>query len=171
MKVDLSKISVDEFLLLSEYVGGFSASAFEQIEPNGYGFDFWQLNLYDFGELSQSRTPERITNYFYSQSASEYVAKQKAFEAFMIDFSTSLNKFTMKPTADEETASAACPPYMANEGLLVFVRQFFGLKNFTEAEKITLADVYLAKKSSYIAALYERRLNEAKDRKFKAKRK
>ena len=171
MKIDLSKIGVDEFLMLSEFVGGFSTSAFEQIAPNAFGFDFWQLNLSDFGELSQGKTPQRVVDYMYSKTASEYVAKQKAFEAFIVEFSEALKKFTLKQTADEETASAACPPYLANEGLLVFVRQFFGLKNFTEAEKITLADVYLAKKSSYIAALYERRLNEAKDRKFKAKRK
>lgn len=170
MKIDLSKLSVEEFSLISDSLGGFSSEVLDVIKPNAFGFDFWQLTLFDFGEIAQNRVSPTIENYLKSSNAAEFIAKNKAFENFMVDFSGTIDKFSPKQSADERAASAACPNFLANEGFLVFVLDYFKLKSFSEAEKVTLADLYLAKKAAYISATFSRTLNELQNNKIKSKR-
>lgn len=71
-----------------------------------------------------------------------------------------MQDFALKETAESRQAARGLPQFNETEGLLVFVREYFGLHNFTEAEEVTLADVFLAKKDAFIKASFERNYNE-----------
>ncbi len=86
---------------------------------------------------------------------------------FAKDFVTLLSELTPKPTAEELRANRNLLPIGITENLLVFTRSFFGLKSFSEAEQITLADLILAKKETYNKVIFER--NQAQD--FKVRKK
>ena len=46
-------------------------------------------------------------------------------------------------------------PMSFSESIIVFVQDFFNLKSYSDAEKITLADVVLAKKVHYNRSIYQ----------------
>jgi len=54
-----------------------------------------------------------------------------------------------------------------DESTLVFVRKYFGLKNFTEAESITLADFILARKDHYNDCVFKYYFNDIQRQQFK----
>ena len=47
-------------------------------------------------------------------------------------------------------------PMTFSESLLIFAQNFFGLKSFKEAEKITLGEIIIAKKADYNKSVFQR---------------
>lgn len=75
---------------------------------------------------------------------------------FFEQFAKDLEKFIVKADAKEERAAAACYKTGVVEGMLIFAREYFELHSFAEAERVTLADLLLAKKDTYNRAMFER---------------
>lgn len=91
-----------------------------------------------------------------------------ALQKFIDAFTKSLENLTIQPTPQEQNASSGCLKVTFAEGMLTFVRSYFGLHSFREAEQITLADLILAKKDAYNEAVFNR--NMAKQRKKAVKK-
>lgn len=88
------------------------------------------------------------------------------FKAFMTDFGKILEKLVIPQTPEQKQASANCLPVEWQEGMLVFVRSYFGLKSFTEAENITIGDYLLAKKDEYNTAIFQRNMAKIQTQKI-----
>lgn len=91
------------------------------------------------------------------------------FGDFLKEFATILERLSIKQTADQKQASAGCLPVEWQEGMLVFVRRYFGLRSFTEAEQVTIADYLLAKKDDYNSVIFDRNLSRIQTNKIRKK--
>ena len=89
----------------------------------------------------------------------------QGFTAFTAELQTIFEKLTLKPSFDAQRNMAGVLPMTFSESIIVFVQDFFGLKSYSEAEKITLADVVLAKKVHYNRSIYQ--INAMKNLKLK----
>lgn len=92
-------------------------------------------------------------------TAYEYLAFIELSEG-LERFIKQLETLTPKQNAKEKAAQAACMKTSTIEGLLIFARDFFGLKSFAEAEKVTLAELLIAKKQAYNIRVFVTRLND-----------
>jgi hypothetical protein len=60
-------------------------------------------------------------------------------------------------------------PVEWQEGMLVFVRAYFGLKSFGEAENVTIGDYLLAKKDEYNSTIFQRNMAKIQTQKIHKK--
>ena len=130
--------------------------------------DLWQLDLEDLRLLMEGKRPNKI-QVSTDLSVWEYFLLIRVGE-FVQEFFHILEGFTIKQSVEEQIASNGLPKLNGTEGILIFVRSYFGLRSFSDAEKITLADVYLAKKDAYIQGMFERRYNKQIENKYKVKK-
>lgn len=93
------------------------------------------------------------------------------FQDFVKEFTEALNKLSLKLTSDEQAASQGLLKVSFFEGVLVFTQQWFGLKSYKEAEKITLGEILIAKRAQYNRDLFHRKLTNIQINKAKNKRK
>lgn len=91
------------------------------------------------------------------------------FKVFMTDLGNILKKLVIPQTPEQKQASANCLPVEWQEGMLVFVRAYFGLKSFTEAENVTIGDYLLAKKDEYNTTIFQRNLAKIQTQKLHKK--
>jgi hypothetical protein len=129
-----------------------------------YG-DYNSLTIEKFAELTQL-TPE--------QAMAEYNTVFKVywllgFKDFVEQFSKTISNFSLKPTPMEASASSVCFEVTMLESMLVFSRDYFGLKSFSEAAKTTLGDYLIARKADYNSKAFERRFSELQMQKIKQK--
>lgn len=91
------------------------------------------------------------------------------FGDFLQDFAKVLERLSIKQTPEQKQASAGCLPVEWQEGMLVFVRRYFGLSSFADAERVTIADYLLAKKDEYNSIIFDRNLADIQKHKIKSK--
>lgn len=91
------------------------------------------------------------------------------FRGFIADFGKILERLVITQTPEQKKASANCLTVEWQEGMLVFVRAYFGLKSFTEAETITIGDYLLAKKDEYNTAIFQRNMAKIQTQKIHKK--
>lgn len=94
----------------------------------------------------------------------------KGFAEWAKGFAGSLQKMQVPQTAEEVQAQSVVPKTEFAEGMLIFIRGYFGLKSFAEAEKITMGEILIAKHDTYCGALYSRKLRDIQLKKAKAKK-
>lgn len=162
MKIDLNKLSFEDFDALHRngYITDDDAERAKQIVGKDFKYDFWLLTLADLGCLMSGILPPAILKLFNKKSIStaEFLRRNNAFEYFIEEFLSILDKLNIKETSKERQASVGLPIFQKNEGMLVFTRNYFGLKSFSEAENVTLADFYLAKKDTFARQTFERNM-------------
>ena len=119
--------------------------------------EFFALLDKDYTLIDYFGNSEQLTalQYFFMQG----------FTAFVAELQTIFEKLTLKPSFDEQRNMQGVLPMTFSESIIVFVQDFFGLKSYSDAEKITLADVVLAKKVHYNRSIYQR--NAMKNLKLK----
>lgn len=84
----------------------------------------------------------------------------KAFAKFCKDFAEQLQKLQLPPTPEQERAQSGLLQVDFHEGCLLFIRQYFGLQSFREAEKITIGELYIAKRDAYNTEKFRRNYNK-----------
>ena len=86
---------------------------------------------------------------------------------FVEQYINILNSYTLPQSADEKAASSKCQTMTFGEGVLVFARSYFALHSFEEAERITLAELLLAKKDAYNSAVFQKEILKLQSKKRK----
>lgn len=119
---------------------------------------FWACSNGDFSILGDLSDPTVFQVYWLKQ-----------FEQFTKDFAAALKKYTLKPTSDEEKASANLIQTTWGESILVFVQQYFELKSFKEAEKITTGEILIAKRAQYNRDKFQREMAKIQMQKLNQK--
>lgn len=91
------------------------------------------------------------------------------FSGFIADFGKILERLVIPQTPEQKQASVNCLPVEWQEGMLVFVRAYFGLKSFSEAESVTIGDYLLAKKDEYNTNIFQRNMAKIQTQKIHRK--
>lgn len=94
----------------------------------------------------------------------------KGFGEWSKGFAEMLKRLQVPQTAEEKQAQEGLPKMTYSESLLVFARSYFGLPSFDAAEKITLAEITIAKHDTYCAAMYQKKLHAIQIKKARAKK-
>lgn len=131
----------------------------------------WGLALRDFLALSKGDlTFIGIANKEEEWNASirQYIWMQ-SFTEMAMQVANILKKMQIPQDEDEKTAASYCMTSSVNESVLVFTRKYFGLKNFAEAEEISVSDFIIAKKDEYNIAMYKYMLAQIQRNKMKKK--
>lgn len=153
-----------DFAPFEEFVNKEDIAKIDKTAIELYG-DFNDMTIEKFSELTQL-TPE--------QAKAEYNTVFKVhwllqFKDFVEQFSKILSNFSLKPTPMEASASSVCYDVSMLESMLVFSRDYFGLKSFAEAAKTKLGDYLIARKADYNTRAFERRFSELQMQKIKQK--
>lgn len=93
----------------------------------------------------------------------------KRFAEFVEEFAKQLKKMTITQTADETKASQGMLKTNWDEGMLVFLQSFFGLRSFKEAEQITIGEIIIARRAQYNQELFRRNMSAIQTAKLKRK--
>lgn len=94
----------------------------------------------------------------------------RRFKEFTEEFARMLKKLEIKQTADEKRAATGLLKTDWGEGMLVFLQQFFGLRSFREAEKITIGEILIAKRTVYNREMYQRKIADIRISKMRLKK-
>lgn len=119
---------------------------------------FWACCSDDFSHLGDMRNPTVYQVYWC-----------KRFEDFVKEFTAALKALQLPPTADERQASEGLLKATFGEAMLVFMQQWFGLKSYREAERITMGDLLIAKRAAYNQDKFRRAMANIQARKFNSK--
>lgn len=91
------------------------------------------------------------------------VLRLRAFTEFVNSLIGDLKRMTLPPTPTMVTMQQGTLPWEFDEAVYVFLRSYFGLKGFEGADRLKIADLLLAKKDAFNAAIVERNItNHAK---------
>ena len=119
-----------------------------------YG-DYYELTIEEFFALLDKNFAKIELNEKAEITLFQFYWMQY-FSAFVDEFTKILKKFEIAPTAKELQYMQGTMPMTFSESLLIFAQNFFGLKSFKEAEKITLGEIIIAKKADYNKSVFQR---------------
>ena len=119
---------------------------------------FWACAGGDFSHLGDMKNPTVLQMYWI-----------KRFKDFVEEFTKTLKGLQISLTADERKASEGQLQVTWGESILVFTQQWFGLKSYKEAERITIGEILIAKRAQYNQDLFRRKLANIQTSKFRKK--
>lgn len=169
MKIDPNERYINRLVLL-EKMDEESKQRLEEYAESVYGSP-WALSLRDFFALSEGDlsyiglTKEQ----YLSANVCQYVW-MKAFRECVEQVTNILKSLQVPQSPESQRASKACLKMGFKEATLVFTRRYFGLHNFTEAEKIPLGDFIVAKKDDFNGNIYQYKMSEIQKAKLKQRR-
>ena len=153
-----------EFAPYEGYVSKEDMAKIDKAALDMYG-NFTDMTIEKFAELTQL-TPEKAMKEYDTVFKVRWLLQ---FKDFVEQFSKTISNFSLKPTPMEASASSVCFEVTMLESMLVFSRDYFGLKSFSEAAKTTLGDYLIARKADYNSKAFERRFSELQMQKVKQK--
>ena len=120
--------------------------------------DFWACSNGDFSRLGDVSNPTVFQVYW-----------RKRFDTFVNEFAEALKKLTIAQTPEEAQASQGLVKVTWDEGILVFVQQWFGLHSYKEAEQITMGEILIAKRAAYNRDKFQRQMSKIQMNKLNKK--
>ena len=109
---------------------------------------FWQCSNDNFEEVLGDMSEPTVLQVYW----------KKRFEKFVEEFAAALKAMTLTQTAEEIQAAEGLLKISWDEAILVFVRDYFGLHSFKDAERITMGEILIAKRATYNREKFQRKL-------------
>ena len=109
---------------------------------------FWQCSNDNFEEVLGNMSEPTVLQVYW----------KKRFEKFVEEFAATLKAMTLTQTAEEIQAAEGLLKISWDEAILVFVRDYFGLHSFKDAERITMGEILIAKRVTYNREKFQRKL-------------
>lgn len=134
--------------------------------PSG---DWWQLSTGEFLSLSTGDLTPITQGVAQEQMTVWQYYALLDFKEWAKEFAELIEKLTPPQTMEQMQVCKMLPKNTIQEALLIFNRNYFGLHNFAEAEKIPIFDVLIAKKDTYAKALFEHEWQRAQMRKYRSR--
>ena len=137
-----------------------------------FDYNFDQMSIGQFCELLDGKPPLRLMRIIQNPSVTvlDVVRVRNAVDTYMKEFAATCKTYSVAQTPLEQQAAAGLLQTSIIESMLMFAREYFGLPNFGEAEKITLLEYKLAKKHVFISQTYERKKAKLYESAAKSKR-
>ena len=168
MKIDLTEISVAEFMQICEIDKNAMERAMSVCNSEDYVFDFNQLKLKDLALLNNGSDAECFPKSF--ENAYYYVCFVENLRRFLNDYYTKLSKLQIAKTDIDAYAQAGNEKFYGTENCLISARSYFGLKSFEEAENVDVQEYLLASRDNYSKFYAQKRASDYQQIKQKAKR-
>lgn len=89
------------------------------------------------------------------------VYRVKAFSEFVDTFIAELEQLTLPLTAEQMKNQQGTKTCTFDEAVYMFCRSFFGLRGYGEVDALKVADLLLAKKEAFNAAVVERNIAQS----------
>lgn len=90
-----------------------------------------------------------------------------SYRDMMEQLCKTLEKLTPPCTPEAKQAQTACIDMSFDEGILIFLRSYFGLRTFDDAMNLHISDLLLARKDVYNRAAFEQALSRITANKYK----
>ena len=94
----------------------------------------------------------------------------KRFADFGDELAKACERLKIEPTPEQAQANNGCVPMTAQESMLCFTREYFGLPSFYAAGERTMGEYLTARKDKYNEARQRRNFEEIQKRKLHTKR-
>lgn len=169
MSIDPKDKFIKYFVLL-ENMDEESKNRLQEYAESVFGSP-WELALKDFFALSEGNLSfiGLEESGYMSASVCQYVW-MKDFREVVEQVTNILKRLQVPQSPEAQRASKNCLKMGFKEGVLVFVRKYFGLRSFSEAESVTLGDFIVAKKDEYNGAIFQHSMNEIQKQKLKMRK-
>lgn len=123
-----------------------------------FGHDFWSLTIDEFCDLSAGESERLARRAIYEGELTVYgYALLVDFKAKAVALGEAVERLSPPQNAAERAAAQAVKMTLF-ESMAFFARDFFGLKSFAEASRVTLGEWLMARKAKYTAVMLERAL-------------
>lgn len=155
MRIDKNTLYID-FARVEKYLTPEAVEALKKSAERAY-CSMYELTLAEFIACSNGNWSEVLGDVSKPTVLQVYWCKR--FADFTKEFTDTLKSLQAPLTADEQTASAGLPTQTFAESMMIFARGYFGLHSFKSAEQITIGEIVIAKRDTYINALYTRKLH------------
>lgn len=107
--------------------------------------EFWQMIEGDLSRLGDLKHPTAFQMLYV-----------KGFAKYVDDFMNVCKRLKLAPTTEQQQAAIGTIETNPKEGMLIFVREYFGLHSFVADGDITLNEYLIARKDAYNQALIKR---------------
>ena len=168
MKIDLTEISVAEFMQICEIDKNAMERAMSVCNSEDYVFDFNQLKLKDLAILNNGEDPECFPKSF--ENAYYYVCFVENLRRFLNDYYTKLSKLQIAKSDIDAYAQAGNEKFYGTENCLIFARSYFGLKSFEQAENVDVQEYLLASRDNYSKFYAQKRAGDFQKMKQKSRK-
>lgn len=160
------KTKYEEFQAVERYVSKSSVQRIYEAAEQKFG-NMYNLEFGSFWECANGNYSEVLGD--ISEPTVLQVYWKKRFEKFIEEFAAQLKSMILPQTSEEIQASEGLLKIGWDEGMLVFVREFFGLHSFKEAERITIGEILIAKRAAYNRDKFQRKLSKIQTEKLRKK--
>lgn len=168
MRIKL-KESAENIIYQWQYIGTEQRKQLYERAQDFLRLHYGELNIGDFFDcLRCDFSVIGVCSTWNNATQAQYIWAM-GFADYMDDFGKMLQRLTPPATAEQKQAQGVCMRVGFEESVLVFCREYFGLKSFKEVETLTLNEYLIAKKDAYNKAVFERKLNEIYKLKSKVK--
>ncbi|CAB5225797.1 hypothetical protein UFOVP756_7 [uncultured Caudovirales phage] len=125
-------------------------------------FDFFGMTVAEFLQLQESKMPSVIDAMLKDERTTfkTYIQILNTFEQGAKRFEDLLKLTEIKPSMHEMMCQSGLIDLTPEEAMLNFVKEFFNLHNFEEAQKISLYEYCTAKKIAYNSARFQKNKSE-----------
>ena len=168
MKIDLTEISVAEFMQICEIDKNAMERAMSVCNSEDYVFDFNQLKLKDLALLNNGSDAECFPKSF--ENAYYYVCFVENLRRFLNDYYTKLSKLQIAKSDIDAYAQAGNEKFYGTENCLIFARSYFGLKSFEQAENVDVQEYLLASRDNYSKFYAQKRAGDFQKMKQKSRK-
>lgn len=150
------KTTYEEFCVVEPYLTEESERALKDAAEKHYG-SVYSLEFGTFYDCVNGNTAAVLGDMTNPTVLQAYWLKRLAETAN--EFAAALKRLTVGQTSEEVQASSGLVKSTWDEGILVFLQEFFGLRSYKDAERITLGEILIAKKAAYNREKFRRQLN------------
>ena len=125
-------------------------------------FDYFSMTIREFLELQESKMPSKIEKMLKNKKLTvfEYVKIINTFESGSEQLTKIIEATTVEQTKDEKNASAGLLNLSPEESILDFLRDYFNLHNYEEAQNLTLYEFVIARKNYFNRITFEKNLQQ-----------
>lgn len=125
-------------------------------------FDYFSMTIREFLELQESKMPSKIEKMLKNKKLTvfEYVKIINTFESGSEQLTKIIEATTVEQTKDEKNASTGLLNLSPEESILDFLKDYFNLHSYEEAQNLTLYEFVIARKHFFNKVTFEKNLSE-----------
>jgi len=125
-------------------------------------FDYFSMTIGEFLDLQENKLPEKLEKRLKSKKLTvfEYVKILNTLEKGSESLINLLELTTIEQSNDEIKASSDLLKLTSEEVILDFLKDYFNLHSYEEAQNLTLYEFIIARKNYFNKVTFEKNLSE-----------
>jgi len=131
-------------------------------------FSFYGMTISEFLQLQENKMPKKIEALLANKNTTlkTYIKILNTFESGAKSFEAIIERTSIEQSIEERIASTNLLSMTAEETMLSFVKEYFNLNNFEQAQNITIYEYIIAKKIHYNNVMFQKNMTEQQKNKI-----